>query len=152
MDAQCCRALHHVLIQYACMMTSLYCLMDDCDCSFWCDLDSEKCHCFIVCHTHTHTHTHRHRQMAALEAHLMRTHTTAAAAASPAHSVFAATADPPPDWHASLQAWSATISTHACTHQKVSDGEVAVPSSYVKAHIVTDKESGQERRIVGTDT
>ena len=31
-----------------------------------------------------------------------------------------------------------------CTHQKVSDGEVAMLSSYMKAHIMTDKGSGHE--------
>ncbi len=84
-----------------------------------------------------HTHTH----MSALEAQQTRKHKTAAA---PVHSLFAATADPPPDWDASLQVWSATISTH-----KVSDGEVAVLSSYVKAHIMTDKGSGQEKLHCG---
>ena len=36
-----------------------------------------------------------------------------------------------------------------CTTQKVSDGEVAVLSSYVKAHIMTDKGSGQEKLHCG---
>ncbi len=44
-------------------------------------------------------------------------------------------------------------SQHAlCTTQKLSDGEVAVLSSYVKAHIMTDKGSGQESCIVGPHT
>ena len=39
-----------------------------------------------------------------------------------------------------------------CTIQKVSDGEVAVLSSYVKAHVLTDKGVDRESCIVGTDT
>ena len=45
--------------------------------------------------------------------HITAAAAAAAAAAAPVHSVFAATADPPPDWDASLQAWSATKSTYA---------------------------------------
>ena len=36
-----------------------------------------------------------------------------------------------------------------CTTQKLSDGEVAVLSSYVKAEIMTDKGSGQEKLRCG---
>ena len=36
-----------------------------------------------------------------------------------------------------------------CASQKVSDGEVAVLSSYVKARIMTDKGSGQEKLHCG---
>ena len=70
---------------------------------------SSKIHT-VNCATATQYATHTHRHMSALEAQQTRTHKTAAA---PVHSLFAATADPPPDWDASLQVWFATISTHA---------------------------------------
>ena len=65
--------------------------------------------------------------------------------------MFAATADPPQDWDASLRVWSATISTHALHNPEVFDGEVAVLSSYVKAHVLADKGVDRESCIVTLD-
>ena len=39
-----------------------------------------------------------------------------------------------------------------CTQRNISDGDVAVRSSYVKAHVMTDKGGGQKKLPVGTDT
>ncbi len=36
-----------------------------------------------------------------------------------------------------------------CTTHKVSDGEVVVLNNYVKAHIMTDKGSGEEKLHCG---